>query len=377
MIPMLDLRKEYELLRSEIDAAISEVMSHQQWINGPEVKRFEEEAALFLGARYALGVNSGTDALVIALRAVCFRMRKEQRWRADDEIITTPFTFAATAEAILRSGATCVFADIDEDYNISPESIIRSITKNTVGILVVHLFGRPARMSEINRVAKDHNLFVVEDVAQAFGSRIGDRYVGTLSDAAAFSFFPSKNLGAFGDGGMVVSNDEEIRDFATCLRNHGGKDKYNVEFEGYNSRLDTIQAAILLKKLQYIKEFIERRRAVARRYIEGLMDIQTLKMPVEAEGDYHSYHQFTIRVLNGARDRFARLLKENGISSMVYYPVPLDKMQVFQQRSRKYCDLEMASAISKEVISLPIGPLQGIEDTNRIIDSIKRIVKDL
>lgn len=377
MIPMLDLRKEYELLRTEIDAAISEVMSHQQWINGPEVKRFEEEAALFLGARYAVGVNSGTDALVIALRSVCFRMRKEQRWRAEDEIITTPFTFAATAEAILRSGATCVFADIDEDYNISPESIIRSITKNTVGILVVHLFGRPARMSEINRIAKDYNLFVVEDVAQAFGSRIGDRYVGTISDAGAFSFFPSKNLGAFGDGGMVVSNDEGIRSFATYLRNHGGKDKYNVEFEGYNSRLDTIQAAILLKKLRYIKEFIERRRAVAHRYIEGFKDIQILKMPIEAEGDYHSYHQFTIRVLNGARDRFAHLLKENGISSMVYYPIPLDRMQVFQQRSRRYCDLEMARVISNEVISLPIGPLQSMEDTDRIIDSIKRIVKDL
>ncbi len=377
MIPMLDLKKEYELLRDEITSAIESVMAHQQWINGPEVKKFEEAISTFLGVKYAVGVNSGTDALVIALRSVCYKLRKEQRFKGEDEIITTPFTFTATGETILRSGATCVFADIDEDYNISPESIKKSITKKTIGILAVHLYGNPAKMDEINRIARENNLFVIEDVAQAFGSKIGDRYTGTLSDAGAFSFFPSKNLGAFGDGGMVVSNSDEIKNFSTYLRNHGGRDKYNVEFEGYNSRLDTIQAAILLVKLGHIKDFIERRRAVANRYKEGLKDISLLKMPEEREGGLHTYHQFTIRVLENKRDRLAELLKKNEISTMVYYPVLLNRMKVFEGRSRVYDELKNSDRFSKEVISLPIGPQQSMETTDKIIDAIRKVAREL
>jgi len=376
MIPMLDLKKEYELLRGEIEEAIRDVMGHQQWINGPEVKRFEEESARYLGSRFAIGVNSGTDALVIGLRALSYLRTKRERFESADEIITTPFTFTATGETILRAGATPVFVDIDEDYNISPEAIKKAINKNTRGIVVVHLYGNPCRMDEIMRIAKENNLFVLEDVAQAFGSRYKDKKVGSIGDVGAFSFFPSKNLGGFGDGGLITTDIEEIKNFCTYLRNHGGKDKYNVEFCGYNSRLDTMQAAILLKKLKHIDEFITRRREVAGIYKELLSENREIKLPEETENGYHTYHQFTIRVPQSKRDRVVEELKKAGISSMVYYPVLLSSMAVFKGRMR-CLELKNAEQFAKEVISLPVGPTQDKETTIRIATELKRIMREI
>ena len=374
MIPMLDLVSEYEILKGDIEDAIKGVMVHQQWINGPEVKRFEEEVASYLGARFCVGVNSGTDALVIGLRAIAYKMRGKERFESTDEIITTPFTFTATGESILRAGAKPVFVDIEDDYNISPEAIKRAINKNTVGIVVVHLYGNPCKMDEIMEIARENNLFVFEDVAQAFGAKYNGKFAGTIGDAAGFSFFPSKNLGAFGDGGLISTGDETIKNFCTYLRNHGGRDKYNVEFVGYNSRLDTIQAAILLKKLKHIDEFISRRRDVARRYIEGLKGLNEIVLPVETAGGLHTYHQFTIRVLNGKRDALSGALKYEGISSMIYYPVPLSNMKVFEGRCR--CEsLDRCNRFAKEVLSLPIGPTQKEEVTDRIVETIKAVLK--
>jgi dTDP-4-amino-4,6-dideoxygalactose transaminase len=374
MIPMLDLVSEYEILKGDIEDAIKGVMAHQQWINGPEVKRFEEEVARYLGARFCVGVNSGTDALVIGLRAIAYKMRGKERFESTDEIITTPFTFTATGESILRAGAKPVFVDIENDYNISPEAIKRAINKNTVGIVVVHLYGNPCKMDEIMEIARENNLFVFEDVAQAFGAKYNGKFAGTIGDAAGFSFFPSKNLGAFGDGGLISTGDETIKNFCTYLRNHGGRDKYNVEFVGYNSRLDTIQAAILLKKLKHIDEFISRRRDVARRYIEGLKGLNEIVLPVETAGGLHTYHQFTIRVLNGKRDALSGALKDEGISSMIYYPVPLSNMKVFEGRCR--CEsLDRCNRFAKEVLSLPIGPTQKEEVTDRIVETIKAVLK--
>lgn len=376
MIPMLDLKKEYEILKGEIEEAIREVMGHQQWINGPEVKRFEEEASKYLGSKYAVGVNSGTDALVIGLRALSYLRTKRERFESTDEIITTPFTFTATGETILRAGATPVFVDIEEDYNIAPDAIKKAINKNTRGIVVVHLYGNPCRMDEIMKIAGENNLFVLEDVAQAFGSRYREKRVGTIGDVGAFSFFPSKNLGGFGDGGLITTDNEEIKNFCTYLRNHGGKDKYNVEFCGYNSRLDTMQAAILLKKLRHIDDFIERRRGVAKVYKEVLGDVKGIKLPIETEGGYHTYHQFTIRVSSEKRDRVVEELKRVGISSMVYYPVLLSSMAVFKGRMKCF-ELKNAERYSKEVISLPIGPMQGRETTVKIATELKRIIEEI
>lgn len=376
MIPMLDLKKEYEFFKRDIDEAIQQVMAHQQWINGPEVKRFEEEVSKYLGSKFAVGVNSGTDGLVIGLRALSYVLKGRERFSDEDEIITTPFTFTATGEAILRAGAIPVFVDIDEDYNISPDAIKKAINKNTKGIVVVHLYGNPCRMDEIVKIAKENNLFVLEDVAQAFGSTYKGKKVGTIGEVGAFSFFPSKNLGAFGDGGLICSEREDIKNFTTYLRNHGGKDKYNVEFVGYNSRLDTIQAAILLKKLKYIDEFIGKRRENAKIYIEGLKEIRDIRLPIETEGGNHTYHQFTIRVLNNKRDMLIARLKEAGISTMIYYPVPLNKMKVFEGRAR--CrELRLSEEFSREVMSLPIGPLQEKEVTLNIVKKIKEIMEEL
>ncbi|MGC8928607.1 MAG: DegT/DnrJ/EryC1/StrS family aminotransferase [Myxococcota bacterium] len=376
MIPMLDLRKEYEFLKRDIDEAIQQVMAHQQWINGPEVKRFEEEAARYLGSRFAIGLNSGTDALVIGLRAISYIRTGRERFSDEDEIITTPFTFTATGESILRAGAKPVFVDIGEDYNISPVAIKKAITENTKGIVVVHLYGNPCKMDDIMSIAKENNLFVLEDVAQAFGTKYRGRKAGTIGDVGAFSFFPSKNLGAFGDGGMICTDNEEIMNFSTYLKNHGGRDKYNVEFCGYNSRLDTIQAAILLKKLAHIDEFIERRRENARIYIEGLSGMKDIKIPVETEKGFHTYHQFTIRVLNGKRDLLSARLREEGISTMIYYPIPLNKMKVFENNARAF-ELRLSEEFSKEVLSLPIGPMQGREVTENIVKKIREIMDEL
>lgn len=377
MIPMLDLIKEYEFFRGEIEEAIREVMSHQQWINGPEVKRFEEEVAHYLGVRFAVGVNSGTDALVVGLRALCYARFKKERFDPEDEIITTPFTFTATGEAILRAGATPVFVDVDEDYNISPEEIKGAINERTRGVVVVHLFGNPCRMEEIRDIAEKKGLFVLEDVAQAFGSVYRGKKVGTIGDVGAFSFFPSKNLGGFGDGGLIVTDREEIRDLCICLRNHGGRDKYNVEFCGYNSRLDTIQAAILLRKLKYIDEFIKRRREVADIYSQRLKDVEEVKLPVETTGGYHTYHQFTIRLPSSKRERVIKGLKDEGVSSMVYYPVPLHRMKVFSNRSKVYNRLANSERYANEVLSLPIGPMQDRETTIRIADTLIKVLRGI
>lgn len=376
MIPMLDLKKEYEYLKNELNEAIREVMTHQQWINGPEVKRFEEEAARYLGVKYAVGVNSGTDALAIGLRAIAYVRSGKERFDNEDEIITTPFTFTATGETIIRAGARPVFVDIEDDYNISPEAIKKAINNRTRGIVVVHLFGNPCKMDEIREIANKHNLFILEDVAQAFGTEYKGKKAGSMGDVGAFSFFPSKNLGAFGDGGLITTDNDKIRDFSIYLRNHGGRDKYNVEYIGYNSRLDTIQAAILLKKMRFIDEFIRHRREVASLYKKELNGQEGIKLPEETEGGIHTYHQFTIRVKGGKRDIIVDRMKKEGISSMVYYPVLLSEMVIFRNRMR-LTELKKSNEFSKEVMSLPIGPMQDNNTTLSITDKLKRIIKEI
>ncbi len=378
-IPMLDLYAEYLYMKEEIDLAIKKCLEHQKWILGPEVKELEDKVAEYIGVRHCIGVSSGTDALLLSLRALAINLKGKEYFDKTDEIITTPFTFVATGDTILRAGATPLFVDIDPStYNINPEKIRQALSfkprnSNVIGIIPVHLYGQACQMDEITDIAKEYNLFIIEDVAQAFGGEWKGRKLGSIGKIGCFSFFPSKNLGAFGDAGMVATNDDKVAELIRMLRVHGGRDKYNVEILGYKSRLDTLQAAILLVKLKYIDEFNRKRNKIAQIYNEGLKDIEGIVLPSLTDG--HVYHQYTIRILDGKRDVLKNYLKEKGIESMVYYPLPLYKMKVFEGRCKIFEELKEAEKASKEVLSLPIEPLMLEEVVYRVIEVIKEFYK--
>lgn len=355
-IPVLDLTPEIEALWDELMAAIQGVLKSGQFIMGPNVKAFEQEAAAYLGVKHAVGVNSGTDALVIALRAAGIG--------PGAEVITTPFTFFATAEAVSQVGATPVFVDIDpRTFNINPELIEPAITPRTSAILPVHLYGQAADMDPIMELAEKYNLNVIEDTAQAFGGEYKGRKLGTIGDAGCFSFFPSKNLGAFGDGGLIATNDDEIAEKARMLRVHGAKKKYYNEVIGYNSRLDEIQAAILRVKLPHIDEWNEARRQAAYSYNKLLKDVPGVVTPYEAPYARHVYHQYTIRLPGGMRDNVKQFLADQGIGTMVYYPVPVHRLPAYAGYNYSLAEAEKAAG---EVLSLPIWPKILEETQSRI-----------
>jgi dTDP-4-amino-4,6-dideoxygalactose transaminase len=377
---MLDLRLEYEYMKEDIDAAISKCLEHQKWIFGPEIRELEEKIAEYTGVRNCIGVSSGTEALVLSLRALAIQRKGDEYFSRDDVILTSPFTFTATGDAIIRAGATPVFVDIDpETFNIDPAKIREylvsqsqlSKAQRAVGIIPVHLYGQACSMDEILEIAKEFNLFVLEDVAQAFGGMWNGKKLGSIGTAGTFSFFPSKNLGGFGDGGMIAADNDGISELVRMLLKHGGKDKYNVDHIGYNARLDTIQAAVLLAKFAYIDEFNERRAEIARMYQERLTEIKGIILPLSQSQASHVYHQYTIRVLNGKRDDLQRYLKEKGIGSMVYYPFPLHRMRVFQDRCIASGSLAEADHAVDEVLSLPIEPLMKYSDFEYISQTIK------
>jgi dTDP-4-amino-4,6-dideoxygalactose transaminase len=380
-VPMLDLKAEYEYMKADIDAALEKCIGHQKWIFGPEVKELEEKIAEYTGVQYCIGTSSGTEALVLSLRAMAIKLKNQEYFDRTDEIITTPFTFTATGDAILRSGATPVFVDIDPaTYNMDPAHVREYLTRNAergtrnaqvVGILPVHIYGQACDMDEIMSIANDHDLFILEDVAQAFGgawkgSTGPSQKLGSIGTAGAFSFFPSKNLGGFGDGGMVSTDDADLAELVRMLLKHGGKDKYNVDHIGYNARLDTLQAAVLLAKFKYIDEFNERRRNIASLYNEALRDLDNISVPVPAAG--HVYHQYTIQTKK--REGLQQYLKENGVGTMIYYPVPLHHMKVFEGRSMNAGSLTHSEEACKSVLSLPIEPLQGEDTTAYIVKSV-------
>lgn len=345
-IPVLDLRPEIEAHWQEYMNAIAGVLKSGQFIMGPNVEAFEQEVAAYLGVKHAIGVNSGTDALVISLRALGIG--------PGDEVITTPFTFFATAEAISMVGATPVFVDIDpQTFNIDPNLIEPAITERTKAILPVHLYGQAADMDPILALARRYNLKVVEDVAQAFGGEYKRRKLGTLGDAAAFSFFPSKNLGGFGDGGLVTTNDDGVAERARMLRVHGSRRKYYNEELGYNSRLDELQAALLRVKLRYVDRWNLERRIRAHRYTEILAATTEVKPPAEAAYGLHVYHQYTVRIGKGRRDLVQRALLERGIRTAVYYPLPVHRLRPYLGQ---YPEMPHARQAAEEVLSLPLWP---------------------
>lgn len=363
-IPILDLKVEVQSLWGEINEAIQRVLLATQFINGPDVGAFESEVARYLGVKHAIGLNSGTDALTIGLRALGIR--------AGDEVITTAFSFFATVESILLLGAIPVFADIDpETYNIDASDVARKVTPKTRAIIPVHLYGQPANMERIMEIAGRHGLKVLEDVAQAFGSRHRGRMSGTFGDGAAFSFFPSKTLGAYGDAGLFVTNDDQCASMARMLRSHGSNKKYHNEAVGYNSRLDTIQAAILRVKLPHIDRWNSERQAAARRYSEMLDGVLGITCPIPAAGSTHVFHQYTVRVAGESREALQKHLSASGIQTMVYYPVPIHKLPVMAGKMPILAQTEEAAS---SVLSLPIWPGISSDIQTRVVEAVRQFM---
>ncbi|MEE9910662.1 MAG: DegT/DnrJ/EryC1/StrS family aminotransferase [Deltaproteobacteria bacterium] len=363
MIPMVDLKRQYAGMKTEIDQAVGQVLEQTQFILGPNVAALETEIAAYHGLPYAIGCANGTDALLLALRAIGIG--------PGDEVITTPFTFIATAEVVALAGARPVFVDICPDtLNIDPDQIAAKISSRTKAIIPVHLFGHPADMAPIMDIARKHHLKVIEDCAQAFGADYQGQPVGTIGDAGCFSFFPSKNLGCYGDGGIVITRDEAMASKIKMLRNHGSAVRYYHSEVGYNSRLDEIQAAILRVKLPRIDEANEARRKNAAAYCRALAG-KDIVLPSERPGCKHVYHQFTIRVKN--RGAVADALAQAGSASAVYYPVPLHQQDVFVKMYDLKETLTVSETCAGEVLSLPMFPELTPDEIRLITDVIDHV----
>lgn len=358
-IPMVDLKAQYASLRDELEPALCEAMANTQYILGPNVGEFECDSAGFLGVRHALGCASGTDALHLALAALGIG--------PGDEVITPAFTFIATAEAIRYVGATPVFVDIDPaSFNIDPAAVKAAITPRTRALLPVHLFGQPADMESLRAIAAEHDLLLVEDCAQSFGAATPAGQTGSMGEAGAFSFFPSKNLGCAGDGGLVTTNDDAVAERLRMLRNHGQRERYYHEIIGYNSRLDELQAVVLRHKLPHIEEYNRERRRVADRYDAGLAGLDLVTPHRDGHGT-HVFHQYT--VLCDRRDEVMAALKTQGIASAIYYPVPLHRQQAFADAVAM--DLPNAESVSQRCLSLPIFPELDDDRIERICGVVR------
>ncbi|MGP4078984.1 DegT/DnrJ/EryC1/StrS family aminotransferase [Pseudalkalibacillus sp. R45] len=367
-VPMLDLSRQYESLKDEMLSTLDEVMTSTRFILGDNVKQLEKSVADYSNVQYGIGVANGSDALHIALQACGVT--------TGDEVITTPFTFFATAGAIARTGATPVFVDIDPvTFNIDPSKIEAAITDKTKAIMPVHLYGQCADMDPIIEIAEKHNIYIVEDAAQSIGSSYKGRTSGQLGDAACYSFFPTKNLGAYGDAGMIVTDNEELAERMSVIRVHGSKPKYHHHILGYNSRLDEMQAAILNVKFPHLNEWSEQRRDNAENYTKLLKELlpEEVTVPVEEENRYHVFHQYTIRV--SKRDELQGFLKENGVATMIYYPLPLHVQPVFKELGYKEGDFPEAEKAAKEALSLPMFPELTTEQQTYVVEMMAKFYK--
>jgi dTDP-4-amino-4,6-dideoxygalactose transaminase len=347
-IPFVDLKAQYATIKTEIDKAIAEVIANTAFIGGPYAKSFEEKFAAFCGVDHCVGVGNGTDALIIALRSLGIG--------AGDEVITAANSFIATSEAITATGATVVFVDINpQTYNIDVSKIEEKITSKTKGIIPVHLYGQPADMGPILDLAGKYNLKIIEDSAQAHGAVYKGKKVGSIGDMACFSFYPGKNLGAYGDAGAIVTNDETLALKARMIANHGRVAKYNHEMEGGNSRMDGIQGAVLAVKLRHLDDWTENRRKNAYLYNEYLMGSELIT-PVEIENVKAVYHLYVTRVQNGQRQKLQDHLKAAGISTGIHYPIALPNLKAYRYLGHTENDFPEASKASKEILSLPMFP---------------------
>lgn len=365
-IPFVDLKRQYLAIKNEIDTAMSGVIENSSFIMGEEVGEFEKEFAASHKAEFAVGVSSGTSALFLALLGLDIGR--------GDEVITVANTFIATAEAVSQVGAVPVFVDIEEDnYNIDPRKIKDKITKKTKAIIPVHLYGHPADMDKINAVAKEYKLKVVEDAAQAHLSEYKNKFVGTLSDASCFSFFPGKNLGAYGDGGMVLTKTKELAEKISILRNHGRLEKYEHLTVGYNERLDTLQAAVLRVKLKYLAGWTKKRRQNAALYTRFFENVVGVVAPKESGFAKSSWHLYVIRT--DKRDKVKKFLEENKIQCGIHYPLPLHLQPAYKHLGYKKGDFPVTEDYSRKILSLPMFPELTEDEIRLVAETVKKAVK--
>ncbi|HAJ34030.1 MAG TPA: erythromycin biosynthesis sensory transduction protein eryC1 [Candidatus Atribacteria bacterium] len=363
MIPFVDLKVQYDSIKDEIDDAIQNILNNTSFIMGEELKKFEEEFARFCDVKYAVGVANGSDALILALKACGISK--------GDEVITVPHTFIATTEAISNVGGKIVFVDIDpKTYTIDISKIEEKITEKTKAIIPVHLYGQPADVEPIMALAKKYNIKIIEDAAQAHGAEYKGEKVGSIGDVGCFSFYPGKNLGAYGDAGMVVTNSEEIAEKIKLQRNHGRiTKKYEHDIEGYSSRLDNLQAAILRVKLRHLNKWNDMRRKNAKKYNELLINIGGITTPYEADYAKHVYHLYVIRTED--RDKLREELKSNGIATGIHYPIPLHLQPAYNYLGYKRGDFPVTEKASQEILSLPMFAELKEKQIIKIVETIK------
>jgi dTDP-4-amino-4,6-dideoxygalactose transaminase len=364
-VPFVDLRAQYQSIKDDIDVAINKVIAGGIYIRGPEVQAFEEEMALYCETTYAVGVASGTDALHLALLACGIK--------PGDEVITTPFTFAATTEVIKHCGAKPVFADIDpKTYTIDPAKIASKVSRKAKAIIPVHLYGQSCEMDPIMEIARKKKLLVIEDCAQALGAEYKGKKVGSIGDVGCLSFFPVKSLGAYGDGGMVITDSEEIAEKVRMLRIHGAKEPFKYVLDGFNSRLDEIQAAILRVKLKHLDKWIELRGIKASTYDQLLNKVDGVDIPFAVRTNKHSYNFYTICVTSNVvdRDGLQDYLRKEGIQTVIYYPLSLHLQEPYKELRHKKGDFKNSEWAQERVISLPIYPELSEEQIERVINKI-------
>jgi UDP-2-acetamido-2-deoxy-ribo-hexuluronate aminotransferase len=368
-LQMVDLKGQYLKIKDEVDAAIQNVIDNTAFINGPQVKSFAENLAEYNGSKYVITCANGTDALQIALMSLDLKK--------GDEIIVPAFTYVATAEVIGLLGLTPVMVDVDyNNFNITVENIEKALSHKTKAIVPVHLFGQCCDMEPIMELARKHNLYVIEDNAQAIGAVYtysDGRKVktGSIGHIGCTSFFPSKNLGCYGDGGAIFTNDDKLAEKLRMIANHGQQVKYHHKVIGCNSRLDTIQAAILNVKLKHLDEYCEARYSVAKYYSENLKDIEGIEVPTEEKYSTQVYHQYTLKVLNGKRDALKNFLAEAELPSMIYYPLPLQEQEAFKNITKSSGDLSVAKELAYSVLSIPIHTEMKKEEQDLVINRIK------
>lgn len=372
-IQMVDLGGQYEQIKSQIKASFDEVLENTAFINGPQVQAFSSELASYLGVKHVIPCANGTDALQIAMMGLGLK--------AGDEVITADFTFAATVEVIALLGLTPVLVDVEEDtFNIDIQAIKKAITPRTKAIVPVHLYGRGANMEQIMALAKEHNLFVIEDNAQAIGAdyqwQNGTlQKLGTIGHVGATSFFPSKNLGCYGDGGAIFTNDDNLAHTLKGIVNHGMYVRYQHDVVGVNSRLDSLQACVLRAKLPHLDTYNQKRRAAATKYSEALRDNPHIITPEIPKGDTsHVFHQYTLRITNGKRDALAEYLTKNNVPFGIYYPIPLHLQKAYSSTRYKEEDFPITNKLVKEVISLPMHTELSEEQINFITSLINNFV---
>ncbi|MBF0522057.1 MAG: DegT/DnrJ/EryC1/StrS family aminotransferase [Candidatus Omnitrophica bacterium] len=368
-VPFVDFSQQHKIVKEEVDRGLKEVFEKGSFILGPQVKSFEENFAKYCESKYGIGVNSGTDALYLALGAL--------HVGPGDEVILPSFTFIATALCVSYTGAKPVFVDVeDETYNMDSKKLEAAITKKTKVIMPVHLYGQAGNIEEICAIAKKHGITVVEDAAQAHGARYQGKRIGSLGKVSCFSFYPTKGLGGFGDGGMIVTSDDDVNTLARMLRDYGRTGRYDHKIKGFNSRLDTVQAVVLDAKLKYLDEWNAMRNKMGVYYCELLKNVDGVIAPKMKEGRTHTFQTFAVRILKN-RDQVVDKLKEKGVSALIHYPIPIHLQEAYKDAGYKRGDLPVSERISDEILSLPMFPHITKEQVEYVCESLKEVVKKI